>query len=249
MNRSGPIGKLTNRALLGVCILGLAMSIYGWTLPVYYDYEAARLLKLNACDQSGVIAGWFARMDALKTPRYQFMQGGISIVLAALTWKAFMSRFPGVSPWLPRSPRRKATYFVMGVGLLIAGWLAQVFSLDLDMHRGEFPWCADSMGIPLSGLTALFLLLLIVSIASGGVMALGFGSLPSELNQWDRQRPLWSWAVSLSLLPVFVIVCMITVQSGVESAFLSVPSGIAALYLIAATRAALISPRVPEPLR
>lgn len=244
MEDLGSVGKWANRVLIGLCLFGLALFVYGSTIPVYTDYETARQLKINACNQNGVmVAGWFERMAALETMRHPFMQGGISLVLVAVIWKALLKCFPGNLPWLPRTPFRKVTFFGLGVGLLIASWIAQLFSLDLDFRRGEFPWCADSIAIPVAGLTSLFLVLTLGCLVLGGVLVMGFGKLPAELNQWDRQRPLRSWVISLVLAAVFIAVGALTVFSGVESAFLSVPAGVVALFLIAATRAALLSPK------
>jgi hypothetical protein len=93
------------------------------------------------------------------------------------------------------------------------------------------------------GLSSFFAALTVVALAVGGVLALFFGSLPVELDQWDRRAQAKSWLVTISLAIVFGVVLFFALASAPGSAFLGTPSGIVALYLIAAARAALLSGR------
>jgi hypothetical protein len=57
-------------------------------------------------------------------------------------------------------PERRVTVAMFGVLAAMATIGAEVGSLFLDLSRGEFPWWADSIGIPLFGMPIVFLGLL-----------------------------------------------------------------------------------------
>lgn len=216
--------------------------------PVYTDYEAARDLKVNACDEGGVVDGWFSQMAALETSRHRVMQAGASLVLAALTWLGLVKMFPGAVPMLPRTPRRTIIYFSLGLAVLGVSWAANVYSFGIDLQRGEFPWCADSIMIPVFGLDYIYGVLTSVSVITGALIAVLFGNLPVELTVWDHERSVISWSVTiLSAIP-FLLVFAATLDQAMSSSFLAVPAGIVALYIIAATRAALLAGSRPKVL-
>ncbi len=65
--------------------IGMIAFSVGLTLPVYADHAKASQLKLNACGPNGVLDGWYDQLGAIETLRHPLMQGGLSLVLAAIT--------------------------------------------------------------------------------------------------------------------------------------------------------------------
>ena len=239
-------GTLTNPVIRTCYILvaiGILVTAYGATIPVYADHIAAAELKLNACMDGEVLDGWYDRLRALETLRHPFMQGGLSLVLAALTYLGLFVTFPDNGRWLPGTPASKASYFVLGLGVIFLSWLAELVSLNIDLHRGEFPSCADTIFIPMTGLTVLFVVITILCLLVGAALSTRFGDLPVELVQPKAQYKANFIPLDFIWLFLAALILAGTLSAATQSNFLSIPSGIVALYLIVSTRAALLSPK------
>ncbi|MEM6477161.1 MAG: hypothetical protein AAF687_13450, partial [Pseudomonadota bacterium] len=115
--------------LIGSAILGCALFAYGLSIPPYSDMALAAQLNLDACDENGVIEGWYDQKSALETWRYPLMNGGISVVLGAVTISAIVAAFAQSSRVSLQTPSQKATFF--GLGALVFGlsWSSQIWSL------------------------------------------------------------------------------------------------------------------------
>lgn len=83
----------------------------------------------------------------------------ISCLLYLVIAGAFIPLFTGRTA-VSRLPERRLPVALFGTLAAMATIGAEVGSLFLDMARGEFPWWADSIGIPLSGMPFVFLGLL-----------------------------------------------------------------------------------------
>jgi hypothetical protein len=132
-------------------------------------------------------------------------------------------------------------FLVLGLGALGLMAAGIVHGLSTDLDRNYFPACADSIAIPIFGLYASLTLLTPILLLAGFGITRGFGRLPVPLDQWDASRPRWSRAVTL----VFAAAMMGGTGmwlAGIFSSDQMAPSSVLMLYLLAATRAALLAP-------
>jgi hypothetical protein len=239
------IGRISgwglHNLLLGVAAFGGLVALSGFAFPVYSDHEKAMQLRHNACDGNGTIPGWFEQMAALETLRHPLMQGGLSLILAAFTILALYRMFPGSGALRLSTPRRRATFFMLGCGLLALSWVAEMISLWVDLHRGEFPHCADSIAIPAMYLGQFFLMASALSLVVGGLLAAMFAPLPRNLLEWKSDRWLLSSLLSIPFGFLAIVIGWVGSLQAIGSAFPATPSAIVALYLVEATRSSLIA--------
>ncbi|MEM6476970.1 MAG: hypothetical protein AAF687_12455, partial [Pseudomonadota bacterium] len=113
-------------------------------------------------------------------------------------------------------------------------------SLGLDQGRGVFPYCADSIGIPMGFISLSHFFLFGLSIVVGLVLALGFRKLPVDLFAWRSDRPVRSTLITIPLALFAIIIALLGLLTATSSAFLGTPAFILALYLTEATRSALV---------
>ncbi len=116
---------------------GIAIFLSGYAFPVYSDYPRASALKRNACNDQGVVPGWYEQLHALETLRHPLMQGGLSLLLVAITILALRQMFAAEGRIGLRTPAKRVSFFALGVGVLGLSWFAQIMSLGIDQSRGE----------------------------------------------------------------------------------------------------------------
>ncbi|WP_271078064.1 hypothetical protein [Aurantiacibacter sp. MUD61] len=243
---------ITRRTVLWVVPVAISLTLIaiGLTYPVYTDYEAARKLKLNACldepraNGSRVVDGWHERLRALETLRHPLMQTGISVILATLTVLGLSRFFYDADPGEWRTPSERWQFFALGTGAVALSLISQLYSLSLDFRRGDFPWCADSMGIPFFGLLFLYPIMWLVFLVIGAILAFKFGRLPARLMIWRDDKPLLSITLTIVFGAAAIGIAVLGIDSARFSAFIGTPAAVVAIYLLVATRAALLSPKI-----
>ncbi len=142
------------------------------------------------------------------------------------------------------TPTRRGHFLAAGWVIIGWAWFVTGYSLYADLDRQLFPWCADSIGIPLGGLFFLTITLLIACTVIGMLLLTGFGSLPVPLGQWDRARPTRYWIVTIACAVLILFVGWMMAASAHGSASIGNPAGLIAIYLLASTRAALLAPTI-----
>lgn len=236
--------------LLCLLPLGAALYVYGASLPPYVDAAAAGgLVMAPNVDHGCATDGWYEAMDAVRTWRYPLMNGGAALILFASSVLSvlFFARSP--NSWSFSgvvTPSRPAWYFVLGVptGLAFIWGLSHAFVLELQ--RQYYPWCADSVIIPIVGVWVGGIIVLMVCAAVAAILIPFFGRLPVPLTQWDAARPRASWLWTLATAVAAVVIIGTIVSSAPEADFLVIPSCVVGLYLVLSTRAALLAPRDGE---
>lgn len=251
MRRPGSFGI---RVLLGACAgaAAFAVGLIVWSrfMPVYsVPYEQARDAYMAWCDGSRLdrVAG--DRYFAMLGWRYSLANSGVSLFAAAFTaaiggsmLQDISRRGSRLSPL--RTPSSRAGFIAIGVVAMVLTSAGIIFGLTLDMARQMFPTCADSMGIPLGGVMTTLVTLTPLLAIIGLLISLGFGKLPIPLMQWDSARPVRSWLVTL-VFGILILIDLFLVVSSLPSADVIGPGGVLTLYLLAATRAALLAPKAP----
>jgi len=140
--------------LLGVCIFG-----YSLKMKPYPDEELfeQKYRELSSGRQS---KEYFALRDSMLTSKYQIQDIGITIfslaALLGLIFKLGKNSF--------KSPKSKLTFVLVAIGLPFFSVFGYVFDLVQGMYRQEFPYWADSLGIPLAGAPVQLFLLLVWSL-------------------------------------------------------------------------------------
>lgn len=189
---------------------------------------------------------WFHQMAVLRTEKHLIQNIGWSLILASLAlavikYLFLRQKFVGLPQW--RTPSRKWHFFAYGIALLAISYIGSIYGLSLDQSRDMFPWCSDSIAIPIYQMMLGFPILLIFLLIAGGLLSLNFGKLPVGLLQWDDNNIWKSWFVSISFGIIFLALLYATMDTAVISDFVGVFAGVLAMYLTLATRAALLAPR------
>lgn len=238
---------ITGTICAALIVAGLVLIVVGHSLPVFIvPFDQASAADVARCsDETRFNEAADARYLAMFGWHYAVQNAGVSLTAAgaaAALLAAALYRIPksGI-PWL-RTPAHRWTFVAIGVGIVV-GTVAGVWhGLWTDFTRHYFPWCADSMGIPLGGLVIAAENFTPILALAGAIVTLGFGTLPVPLNQWDANRPVWSWAITLVFAAVMIGGIALHLPTMLSSDLTS-PMAVVTLYLLAATRAALLAPR------
>jgi len=144
--------------------------------------------------------------------------------------------------WL-RTPERRGTFVLLGIAALLWLYASTIHSLWTDLRREQLPWCADSIAIPMFELSALALVTVPLLGLAAWTVTLTFGTLPAPLQQWDHSRPIRSWIVTLISGAAVIGVINLLLDSIQTSMAVAAPTFVLSVYLLASTRAAVLSPR------
>lgn len=232
------------RFCAALALAGAALFCWGLLTQPYWNNGAANTLLMNDCDAVGRIAPqWYERIAALRTMRWPLMDSGSGLLLLAATL-AGLARWNMVEAgrWCV-TPSKRWHFFAIGVVGLGLAWFGEVEAIWQLIDRHMVPTCADSPGLPLIGVTAVFLLLLLVGLVAGLLLTRGFAPLPLPLFVWDRTRTTRSLLISLGLTPGLALVGLTLAEALPSESVLAVPGYALLLYLLEATRSALIGKR------
>ena len=251
-SESREIGAATRPTILAClcCVAaGIAMVLWGRWLPGTFDPVGAEAALAAWCGPNGVDHARGAEYLSLLSNRYPLIDAGTALVgggLAALLlfFGLFFTQVDNTI-WL-RTPRGRAPFIAIGVGIIALHFTAEIVSLEQDLHRMMFPWCADSIGIAMVGIALIVAIATPVLILLGALVTLGFGTLPVPLTQWDPEKPGKSWALTVLCGVGLLVVALSLYAASSSGRFLHAPGDVAAAYLLLATRAALLGP--PRPL-
>lgn len=247
--RLGAGARLTIILCLCGIVSGIAMMVWGRSLPATIDPVRADAAFVAWCGPDGIDRARGAEYLSLLSHRYPLIDAGTALVSAGvaalmLLFGLFLVRADDTS-WL-RTPRGRGPFIAIGVGVIALHFTAEIVSLERDLHRMIFPWCADSIGIPMMGIALLAAIATPVLILLGLLITLGFGTLPAPLTQWDAEKPVKSWTLTLLCGTGLALLLLGLFAASSSGRFLHAPGDVAAAYLLLATRAALLGP--PRPL-
>jgi hypothetical protein len=244
---------IANCLSITLCIVVIACALWGNMMPATIDPAAASQAFMDWCsEEADVRRGAGDRYFALMTSRYDWISigvgigtlGGSLLLLSLHAWLSGNKRADKNFSF--KTPSTRVAFFVIGVIALGWSWASEVIGLQLDLGRQMFPWCADTIIIPMAGFTFLFLALAVVCIIVGLVVVQGFGALPTNLFAWDNARPARSWLVTLLFSAAGLVIIILGFSVVQSSSSIAMPSYVAVLYLLLSTRAALLSPAPPN---
>lgn len=93
------------------------------------------------------------------------------------------------------------------------------------------------------GLTAFTMVATPFLAAVGFVITRGFGQLPVPLWRWDSARVLRSWLISVIAAGLIFFVVIAGVEMALGSSAVAMPFVVAAIHLLASTRAHCLLPK------
>lgn len=233
----------------GLAAVGLALIAQGRAMPRFtVGQEAADAAFYAWCTSGGVNPDAGDRYWALFTQHYAFVDGGVGLILisATIAVLAFALSLTADREWGPlemRTPRRRWVFVLLNLAVLGWTWFATALSFMTELTRHYYPFCADSIAIPIGGITIIAMILVPALFFAGWGVTLTFGGLPAPLGRWDRARPIRSWLVTLIAMLLGLAVAWLTISGLPSACNVAAPAGVIALYLIASARAAIISPR------
>lgn len=231
-------------ALVAMFAAGMVLYLRGEAMPAYVDRAVAMetFASAQVVDRKCASDEWYRAMEALRTERHPLMDSGRGLMLFAASGLVLLTALVlqgGTSLRTTRTPATLPTFFLLGSAATALFFFGMFRSFPIELHRHYYPWCADSIGIPMSEMGIAFIVTLPVLILTGLAVSLFFGPLPAPLTAWDRGRPLQCWAWSLACAAGAAGLMVMTIDAGRFATYLSVPSCVVGLYLLAATRAAL----------
>ncbi len=233
---------------IATAVTGLGLILWSRHLPVFIvPFDEAMRTYEAICPIPGerYDASAYERYSALFGWRYGVSNAGVSLLAGALTSLAGLSLLAhGASRselTALHTPSHRWQFIALGLAAMLSLWIGSIRGLDTDLSRQYFPICADSIGIPIFGLTVALLVAAPILAILGLLVTRGFGTLPTPLTQWDADRPRRSWSVSA----VFLTLALLNVgllAMGILSSDIVLPAGVLTTYLLLATRAALLAP-------
>ena len=226
---------------------GITAVLHGSTIPAFSapEGDVDRAFMAWCTDDAQIVEAAGDRYLAFFTDHYMWIDTGVGLVLSAfaicgLAVVLRITAAPGKT-WL-RTPWRRWHFAALGVGIIAWSWAAALNSFETDLGRMYFPWCADSISIPMFETTILVLIVTPILLVIGWGITRLFGDLPVSLWQWDGSRVAKSWLVSIVFGALMTAIAVALIDSINNSLAPAAPALIIALYLLASTRAGLLAP-------
>jgi hypothetical protein len=203
-------------------LVGLAMLVYAMTLPAYTDEKTFqhRYGEMKAGDS----AAFYALREEMLTPKYKLQDYGVCVLLLSGVL-ALRRRI-----WRMATPRSTLPFIATALLAPFLAAAAFVFDLSQGQNRGEFPHWADSLGIPLMGLPALFLVCIVWSLAHLTFLAGVRRNVVPLRRAFSRSSNFW-------LLLVAAVTLALTALLLAEGAYWYALPCVVWLYLYAALAA------------
>jgi hypothetical protein len=136
------------------------------------------------------------------TPKYRLQDLGITAVAFGGIWLALLQRGAGRIT----APRSYGALIGVAIAAPALTAFGNAFDLNLAYARGEFPHWADSMGIPITGVPAIFVFLLVWSVLH---LLMLRGKLPTDVALHRAfSRKANPWLSTVSVITVLLIALM-----------------------------------------
>jgi hypothetical protein len=230
--------------------VGLMLVIIGYLMPAYTDPAAAERIRSGQecvrdipntnenlqCDN----ALWYRSMNALRTNKWSFVDGGEGLLLSGLTMCAFLwwrGRKPG-RLWL--TPKSSLSIVMLAAMCWLMQIPAYVLFFITEMTRGYNPHWADSIAIPISQFDSILLGSFLPYMAIWLFFVLG-ARLPVSMFSTVPGRPFvnafWTGGASLLVVPIAIV----QVGAILEGPTMMVPALWLTLWLALCARAAALT--------
>jgi hypothetical protein len=222
-------------------IAGITLRSISAVFPEYSDpHWSEPVLEAServGADYDSLTTMWYARKAEAETPRRRLMDVGAGVAaLGASVALLFAAR--RVRSWRDvfglDSPSSRTGFVALAALVWLSFIPAEWLWLDYTLRRGDYPWWADSIGIPMSQ-TQVFGLWGAPIIVIGAVLAVWGATLPVKLSA----RPIFGRSYLVApLLIIMSILSLDVLVSGVFADPFIVPPALFTLYLLLSGRAA-----------
>lgn len=235
-------------SLFIIFMIGAGLLTYSLSIPMWKDEGTKTEWDNKAAENIGnknrkefekdyyknvgpLYTGKIRRMDL----EFGLMSFSVSLsVTAVLLGLKNLKDFSSIS-----TPKKKFTLFI----LANVGWLLLIPSgfvyYTFREQRGDYPWFADSIGIPIYSGTALILLTLPLVNLYFGVFAY-FAEYPAMLMCWHNRFDWKTILIELFFVLFGILNLFVVVEFLLDGDFLSLPISILFFYLLLSTRAGFI---------
>ena len=224
----------------GLIIVGIALRSIGAVLPEYRDPDWSEpVLQASesiGADFDSLTTMWYARKAEAETPRRRLMDLGAGVAaLGASVALLFAGR--RVRSWRDvfglDSPSTRTGFVAFAALVWLSFIPAEWLWLDYTAKRGDYPWWADSIAIPMSQ-TQVFGLWGAPIIVIGAALAVWGVTLPVKLSARPILGRSYLWA---PLLTIMSVLSLGVLASGVFANPFIVPPALFTLYLLLSGRA------------
>ena len=188
---------------------------------------------------------WFAAKAQAETSRNRLMDVGMGVVAFGLGLLLLFAlkrvrSFHDLRSL--QSPATKYGFFVLSGVVWLSFIPAQWIWLAYTLGRGDSPWWADSIGIPMYAVQRFGLVGLPVVLA-GVLVTLRGTALPVRLWSLPILGPAYIVNIALTIA---IILALLVLLTGIVSEPFLVPSGLFTFYLLLSGRAAAASRGAPS---
>lgn len=237
-------------------LIGLTLFGYSLTLPYYTDQTAKEKLdtdmagKLDGGQFNKAEENHYAEIDKLKTPKRNLMDLGAGITIASLTILIFL-----FSKKIQKFSDLTSITSTNKIGLVVLAnlvWLLLIPGTHwyywFRALRNDYPWFADSFGIPIMTQTPLFLwgliplnVFVLLSLIQSNFPTTLF-IRPKHYNTKEVLKEIfWSFWILLNLFFLFVFV--------VDGDHISIPVNLFFTFVLLNLRAGQVNRPAPIELQ
>jgi hypothetical protein len=236
--------------IVALLFIALALIAYASVLPAYTDDALARSISLDkgwrglsGKEYTLFMANWHLRMEGVSTQKYPILDKGqgllslsVSLLIAGLFLK--LRKIDDLSKW--STPARRWSFIMiglLGMALILMGSFERILA---DVNRGLVPYWADSTVIPLSGTISL------MGILGGATVLLGIAQLfraklPVSLCLWHKNHIVISRTTLFVYGILWLTYASLLISDIFYGAWISIPGWLIWLYILASSRAAILS--------
>lgn len=220
-------------ASLFFILLGVALLAYALTLSPYKNREVFHQRYMQLTD--GQSREYHALRDSMLTSKFQMQDYGGTLVTLGMV--LFVISHLGVSG--VRAPGAPWQLVVLAFLVPLLSEVAAVFDLFQGSDREEFPYWADSLGIPLSGSLVVLVLLWLWAFGHLALLRRAYPSGVPLVIAFSRGAN--RWLLFLSALTLAVIGMLL-----VAGQYWFLVPGFMWLYFYLSLAAARRSPQAPR---
>ena len=182
---------------VAVMLSGWALIGEGSNLTLYTDEVEfqRRYMLIEPSDPDSRKAYRVLRQEFL-TDRITYHDYGAIVILIGL----FLPWLPGSGRFVRRLARKRWAPLWWGALAVTATVGAEIASLVLDASRGEFPWFADAIIIPIFGMPLVWVLLMVWVSCNLFWRQHAWNNPETRIYRWLR-----SWLLLLAIFSVIVL--------------------------------------------
>ena len=231
-----------------IAILGIVLTIYSHTMPMYtnkaekYELDRQAGEHIGENDWAEFKEEYFEQVGTLRTHRHIIMDFGFGVTSFSLSALLFflIFRIRQFKDLLHiRTPKKKMWIFVIGN----LAWLALLpgiaFYFFYRLERGDYPWFADSIAIPVvTGAGVIIILLPFINVFFG--LFASQGTYPAKIFVKYATISFSSVFFEILFLLLGTLNIIILLGFVLSGDVIGIPVAVVYLYLLLSLRAGKI---------